>query len=873
MLKIRIYSSISDAAPIETHKTSLSFSEWLSENIPSYDAAKTQPISAYKNGRIVPAPDWAAIKKGAIDVRVNPQGGFGAILSVIFPVFAFANIAFTGAGMLAAAGTPSFRQGKELESNTIRANIPKLNDTVPDLAGRFKRYPDTLVPVHRKFISERVQQLEIMLCVGIGRYQIQSSRVQIGDTPLISLGGDADFTIYEPGDDVSADTASEFWYSVKEVGSTASLSAGLKLEVTESIEPTATSPTYNFDGYDITLANVFPDGWEPGITIRVEQYQDYVVTGGTTITGPLDDIELFAGMYIEIAGPNAGFYIVDDINSLGELTLLDLSSNPVDYLANGVLRMAIGYSMMRYLITGDATNQITVSRLDENGDEDLSWLGWDLLTTTDAVLTIYGDDIEGGWVGPYAACPAGEVTDEVEIDVLLPQGLFRIDGDGNQDPTSATFEYQWRELGSADPWDSVEVTLTKNTRDQLGYTYTLPISPSYRPEVRMRKIGSRGNIQWFGLRSKLVAPSSYDDVTTMSIRLNVSDRLGAQSENQINLIATRVLPVRNGGMWDVDTPTRSPAAYFAYVLKSIGYTDAQIGLDELDVLNDVWDEREDYYDWVHDETTVKDVLNQCLAAGFSNFTIENGQVIPVRDQIRTDFEQMYTPQNMTRPMQRSVKAITPDEIDGVDVEYTDESNWSKQTVECRLPGDLGTKTDKLKIDGVVDRDKAWRIGMRARRIARYRRLSYEFSTELDAMNSSYLSYVALADDTPGYGKSCILMAVEESSVGHILTLSEPIEFDTSSDYIIAIRRDDGTLDGPYPVTQGDNEFEVIADLDSTPAILADREPPHVLIGTEQRCIYPALVAQVKPSGSDSVSVSAVNYDERVYEDDDSFAPS
>ena len=54
------------------------------------------------------------------------------------------------------------------------------------------------------------------------------------------------------------------------------------------------------------------------------------------------------------------------------------------------------------------------------------------------------------------------------------------------------------------------------------------------------------------------------------------------------------------------------------------------------------------------------------------------------------------------------------DLDGVDVEYFSRSTWAWETVECRWPGDLGAKVEKIKMPGFSDKTRAWRFGMRRR---------------------------------------------------------------------------------------------------------------------------------------------------------------
>jgi len=254
-------------------------------------------------------------------------------------------------------------------------------------------------------------------------------------------------------------------------------------------------------------------------------------------------------------------------------------------------------------------------------------------------------------------------------------------------------------------------------------------------------------------------------------------------------------------------------------------------------------------------------------------TIDRGLIRPVRDELRTVFEHMYTPQNVTTPLTRSFQAVTQDDFDGVDVEYTSGTSWQVETVQCRLSGDAGTRVDKITLEGVIDRDKAWRIGMRARRAQKYRRYQLSTATELDGLNSRYLSYVAMADDVPGYGKSAILLSYAPMGSGYVLQSSEPFDWSAPVAHVVAIRRPDGTLSGPYTATRIDDYRFTIGSLDFVPDVSWDIEPPHLLFGPVNRWVYPALVTEISPQGSSGVSIKAINYDARVYADDDGFAPS
>jgi hypothetical protein len=155
--------------------------------------------------------------------------------------------------------------------------------------------------------------------------------------------------------------------------------------------------------------------------------------------------------------------------------------------------------------------------------------------------------------------------------------------------------------------------------------------------------------------------------------------------------------------------------------------------------------------------------------------------------------------------------------------------------------------------------------MRERRQQRYRRWIYQFATELDALNSSYLSFCALSDDVPGYGQSALIKSVS----GNTLELSEPVPDDAT---VLAWRRPDGTLSGPWPITSAAG-FSAIVDATELPVVDWKKELPHALFGTTERWSFPVLITSIQPRGFDRVQVQAANYDERIYADDDNTPPA
>lgn len=906
---IEIFPNKLASKPAETYTVAhrQSLMDWFrADGLPDSVDPQALPLSVFVNGDRAMPRQWAAIEFGPddrVEIYREPKGTdpFTINLALVFGAKAVMSALMPKMPSLNSGGNT--KRGNDLGLATVKGNQVKLNALIREVAGRQKVYPDYALPPNRFFLDPRSQWIEMLLCIGRGAYETPVSSITIGDTPVISLGNDAQLRMYQPGEDLSAEPAAQWWHSAPEVGATSTGSAGIELKATYAVTPVPAAQSFQFSNYSVNVptgAGEFPAGWAAGMIVRIQVPYPYtVVEGGSErdiIRGNLGQIAPYVGMPLEIAGANAGTYIVYSFTpGIGgapdEMTLDWAGGGPATGLAVGDgLQMAMGLPGMRYRMTAASTYSILVERIDAAGEVDDEWPGFAPLTTSQATLALDGSNQEGDWSGPFPACPVGTTTNLIAWDIFFPQGLVHVGGKGDLNKFSVTVEMQYRDIAAGGSWTSFTKVYTATTLDQLGYTEYMNIPGSIRPEVRMRRIGAKSTstqdantVQWYGLRANLPAPARYDGVTVLALRVKGGNRIASQSESQVSVIATRVLPVLRGGVWAQQEPTRDISAWIGHIARSVGYSvepgNSDIDLDELSRLHDIWTARGDYYDRTIDSpSTVKACMIEALQAGFAELTIDRGLIRPVRDELRGpafdhEYSPLFNPQVMTKPLKREAEHVTADDFDGVDVEYTSSRTWQVETVECRLPGDAGLRTEKVKIEGVCDEYRAWRIGMRRRRQQVYQRKRYSFSTELDALNSGYLDYALLGDTTPGYGQSAMLKGYAKMGDQHLLVSSEPLDWSAGGEHWIALRRRDGSASGPYVATRVDDYRLNILGLDFVPVLDSPMDAPVLQFGPKDRFCYPALIKEVNPSGTVSCNVTAVNYDARVYLDDDNFPPA
>lgn len=885
-MTIKVYESIMPGDPVEVYDDhGLTVEQFVKGMTDDYSRGDCQPISCMINGAIVKPMDWcdAVIRESDnVEFRPVPRGDVFNALAVIFPTV-FGPIVGPKLAIEALIDIPGQQgqgsQGAQLNPADARANTARPGQGVPEGLGEYIRYPDYLNQPRTFYQDETTQVLRLLLSVGVGEYEIDPDTVKIGETPINDLSN-ANFTIYGPGADLSAVPNHENWFQSPEVGSTTG-SAGIRLRgVTYDERTYFGSGTASGD----TIIGISVGAlWTPGIIGTITMTQS--VTASPAGAGNPDVItgnfqHLLAGMTVDVEsniGAN-GTYVVRTINGTStEITLETIGGDPVDGLG-GSGSMAIDKSGARYLLIDTFGGfQIDVERRLSSGAADPDWSGQ--LPATSLTLEIVWDaaSFTANAAGPFVACPENETTDEIEIDIFAPQGLGIVDGESINSRTRS-IDLEYREIGALN-WTTQTVNVSGNTRDQLGFTFTLNLPSAIRPEVRVRRVGaedvsvtSLDRLEFTAMRCKLPTVTSYPDVTTMAVNIVGSDEISSGSNNQINLEFTRKLPTISAGAFTAPVATRNISAAACYVAKSLGYADDQLDLEEFERLETIWTARGDTFNYVFADGTAKDAIDKILRAGFAELTLQEGVITPVRDEPRTTFElsQGYSPENMTAPLRRQFTGKQVDEPDGVEVEYTKAGTWTTETVLCLLPSDQQIKLDKIKLDGVTDETRAWRIGMRRRRAQRYRRWTYTFDTELDALNSQYLSYVPLLDDIPGYGKVAILQSISADRI----TVSEPMEFVAGKTHVVAYRDENGETVGPFTATQGPDEYTVLVSIPQPwPAVLpSDREPTHIYFGTTERWHFPALITEISPSSPLSVGVTATNYDERVYADDDNSPP-
>lgn len=546
-------------------------------------------------------------------------------------------------------------------------------------------------------------------------------------------------------------------------------------------------------------------------------------------------------------------------------------------LPTGELRVSIAHRGAEYkLLTTDGST-VTVSRL-INGVVDQAWPGFSWRTALDFYAS--GINESNNWIGPFLACPSNEKVDCFEINIAYPSGLCGFDSKGNKRDRHTGVDVQYRVYGSETSWATASFTYVQKNVSGLGFTHRINLPMPGLVEVRVRRQNEQGsnnardNAFWQALRGRLATrPSSYPKVTTMALSVVTGGKLAAQSDRRINVVATR--------LYDTGI-NRSISGAFYHVARSINFSESDLDKVTVDALEaKYWTPRGEYFDFeaVSSDKSVLDIFQAIANAGMGYFLLSDGLTSLGREGIKP-WTGIISPQETTEPMQTSFIVPSDDDYDGVDVTYINGTTWAEETVQCRLPGNpTPRKIESYTLDGVIDQDRAYRIGMRRLRKYAYQRLSHSTSTELDALAYNYMDRIVLTDDIPGSETiSCLIMGAIEDAEQSTLTVSvsEPLDWSFNNPRCL-IRFQDGrasTLLTPNKV----DDYTLILPLNDAVGfdswIMDDPviEPPRLVFCSSSKVGYDAMISEITPGSDGTCSVSAAQYRDLFYEDDDAAYP-
>lgn len=505
---------------------------------------------------------------------------------------------------------------------------------------------------------------------------------------------------------------------------------------------------------------------------------------------------------------------------------------------------------------------------------------------------------EGGWTGPFVVCPANQVVVTIEIDIALPQGLYVQTDEGGLAYAIVVFTAQKRLIdNSGNPlsgWTTLvtsgsELIMATNTPQRR--TYKINVTQA-RYEVRIRRVSDKdtssraGNtLQWEGMRGWLVVENHWGNVTLLAVKVQATNNLNNQTSQLINCIATRKLSMRDQetGEWGALTATRSIVWAFVDMFRaSYGgriADDIFFDWDTLYTLDALYADRGDYFDWTfRDPSTVWEAAQMIALAGRAIPLISGSLISLKRDDYQTVPVALFNQENIVvNSLTYGIKLWVIDEYDSLEVEYIEPaSGYVKETVLCILPGDDSLNPDKLILNGILDRTRAYHEGMYRLGCNRYLRETIQFQTGLEGYIPTYGDLIAVTTDLPLWGQSgYVLNAEKDANDFWHLWLTEPLTWTEGVTHQMLLRTKTGGLAGPYACVQAQDPLQIQLQTTETIEFLLDglTEPTMFMFGPVGEETKMLKVTAIEPNGKEIISITCVNNSSLPYSFDNLVAPA
>ena len=485
-----------------------------------------------------------------------------------------------------------------------------------------------------------------------------------------------------------------------------------------------------------------------------------------------------------------------------------------------------------------------------------------------------------GGVDGFLASAAGTVARSLAFDVVLPAGLYHMDGGGDLETLWVQFTVQVRQvddnglpIGSWSTLGTHTITDRTVTPQARSYRHALPTPGRYR--VRAWRIDQKeggtddgDQLMWAALRAYLADHPDFGDVTLVALKMRATNNLSVQASRRIGVLCTRKVPVWNGSTWSAPAASRSIAWALADAARDgdygAGLADARVDLDALLALDAVWTARGDTFDGRFDASASWwEAASKIAGAGRARPYMQGGKLRVVRDAPASLPVALFSMRNIKRGS-FAIDYLMPSDAtaDALEVSYFDAVTWSPRRVTAALPGSALAKPVKTEIFGITARAQALREGLYHAAANRYRRRIARFETEMEGFIPSIGDLIAIQHDMAGWGAHAEAVAWDAGT--RTLTVTEPLTFASGAHYV-GLRTAGGGMSGPWEVTAGATAHDlVLAETpDMTPYCGADHERTHVVFGAAAPAVY-AKVASVRPRGLYDVAIEAVVEDPSVH---------
>lgn len=785
------------------------------------------------------------------------------------------------AGSVGTPDVPSYlggEAGSPTYSINYKSNRKRIGEAMPVLYGRHRLLPDLLTRSYVWYQGDD-QYVAAVLCLGIGRFQVDTASLRFGEALFSELSG-IQYQVLEPGDPL---TLCHDHVSTSEAV-TGQTIVGPAPSTSLQGAPTVAFSSFNDGTNHAVLASSSP------IFAGVSVGNALIVTGTVNYNGTFTVEAVTSTSQVRVAftgTPAAETPLAAVVTKSPSTPLITLPAALTFTASTKRLDSADGAGAFTGLNAGDSIN---INNTASNNatfvvgsiSDDHSYVVLQGTVADEVALNATVDFPGSGWSGWFEAAGARDEVQSLAVDLVAVRGLGTITDTGHISSRTITVTIQYQGLDASGVPAGIALTrsvvVTAAQQQAVRRTELWTNDTGHvRVRCRIRRTTAQSTstkaldeIVWAGLKAYLPDVATYPGVTVLAVIAKASDQLTSQQSGQINVEATRLLPQWNGSAWSAPAPTRSIAWALADALRDAvygaGLTDAEIDLPALLALDTIWSARGDQFDAVFDQTaTIWEVLQRIARAGRAQPVLAGGVITFVRDGARTLRTAMFTPsQILPGSLAIDYKLPQDGDPDGTSVAWMDPAVWQQAHIDVIDGGGTPIEPQSIDLFGVTDQAQAQREAAYVDRVRKYQRKSIRWSTEMEGHLVNVGDLVALSHDVPAWGQSGDVIAV----VGSVVTSSEPLTWTPSATHSVLLRRPDGSVTGPYvvaPVAGHPEQFTLATSLDFVPRTdLTNGDRTTFTFGPNATYTQDVVITAITPQDATTVEMQAVPYDPRIH---------
>jgi len=470
-------------------------------------------------------------------------------------------------------------------------------------------------------------------------------------------------------------------------------------------------------------------------------------------------------------------------------------------------------------------------------------------------------------------------TDEIGITVTFPQGLVHFRSDSpDRFPVSVELQADYRPTGGGIWLSLANLTITDSTTEVKRYaTRSVVTRNTYDVRVRARTTSThpdgavvRDASVWTALRSFTNEdPVAVAGVAKSAYRILASDQLNGVVD-QLNGVIVSQCEIWSGSSWGTPTTTNNPAALFRYVLTCDANANrvTSAAIDETNLA--------DWYEFCANKgftfnqvidfrVSVRELLRDIAAAGRASPTRRDSLWGVIIDEPRTTVVQHFSPRN-TRNF--SGQIIFPEPPHAYRVRFFNEEQDYRE--DERIVYDDGydemsaTIFEGLELPGITRPDNIYKLTRYYLAGIRLRPERFRFDVDMENLVATRGDLIRFSHDVPQIGLN---QGRISSVAGSVLGLDEPVDMDAGGSYSVRIRLSDGTSHSTT-VTTVAGRSESITVGDATGVAAGDL----FLFGEAGIESVELLITDLETTGDLVVTVSAVPYNEAIYDADTVIPP-